>query len=95
MSIANWTRKAWLAQELLGNDVGVADQTVGIGHKMELPDFATGWCAANHSSTHVYNGVDCDPIRSNVIDAMADRIRRGYESVRYVHWDGFLYVDKP
>jgi hypothetical protein len=44
---------------------------------MEFPEFTTDWCAANYSRTVTYNTVDCGPIRSNVIDAIVDRIRGG------------------
>jgi hypothetical protein len=62
---------------------------------MKLPDFTTGWCAADCSATDIYNAVDCGPIRSNVIDAIVDRISGNYENIRYVDREGLLYAAKP
>lgn len=55
----------------------------------------TGYCAANYTQTDDYDAAECGPIRRSSEQAQRDMEANGYEGVRYVHSDGFLYVDKP
>jgi hypothetical protein len=51
--------------------------------------------AANYSHTDKYNDDECGPIRASIDEAQRDADAGGYEGVRYVGSDGYLYVDDP
>lgn len=54
-----------------------------------------GWCACNYSEGDTYDEVTASGIVSTFAEAQA--ILAGhpgkYEGIRYVHTDGYLYVD--
>lgn len=55
----------------------------------------TGYCAANYTKTDTYDTDFCGPIRETSEEASADAKTGEYDGVRYVHTDGYLYVDQP
>ena len=54
----------------------------------------TGYVACNASQGDMLSDVEHGAIRSTEAEAIADR-DAGYETVRYVAPDGYLYVDRP
>lgn len=53
----------------------------------------TGYCAANYTQTDRYDTSLCGPIRESDEQAQRDADSGNYQGVRYVHTDGYLYVD--
>ena len=52
----------------------------------------TGYCACNYTATDVYDEYECGPIHATYEKAKQDT---GYEGIRYVATDGYLYVEPP
>lgn len=70
-----------------------ADDSV-IDYIESIPEPLTvGWCACDYSEGDTYEEVRASniyPTRGEALDIM---ISKKYEDVRYVHTDGYLYVD--
>jgi hypothetical protein len=56
---------------------------------------ATGYVACNPSDGDTLAEVEHGEIRATSEQAQADARAAGLEGVRYVHTDGYLYVDRP
>ena len=59
------------------------------GHEMKA-----GYCAVNYIETDRYNERQCGPIRATYEEARKDAKSGRYQGIRYVHTDGYLYVEK-
>lgn len=55
----------------------------------------TGYCAANYHESDRYSDEHCGPVRQSEEEAQIDYQEGQWEGIRYVHNDGYLYVDKP
>jgi len=57
-------------------------------------ELTTGYVACNYTDGDTLGGVDHAEVRETAELAMAD-VGVTYDGVRYVHTDGYLYVDRP
>lgn len=55
----------------------------------------TGYVACDYTQSDRLDDVRHGPIRSTDQEARQDAKEGDYEGVRYVHTDGYLYVDAP
>lgn len=55
----------------------------------------TGYVACDYTKGDQMAGVRHGELTSTESEARADARTGGYEGVRYVHTDGYLYVDRP
>ena len=54
----------------------------------------TGWVACNYTEGDTLTDVEHGPIRQSTDEAMADERAGNFEGLRWVHTDGYLYVDE-
>lgn len=54
----------------------------------------TGWVACDYTEGNMWNDVRRGEIRETYEEAAADAKREGYDGVRWVHTDGYLYVEE-
>lgn len=68
---------------------------MAMNNKKPITKMKTGYCAANYTKTDTYDTALCGPIRATSEEAQEDANKGDYQGVRYVHTDGYLYVDMP